>query len=395
MQQQRVMLARRIIHCALGLAAALLAACGGGGNPPDAIEQRLQSVVIHNPGNHDVRFNLAINGKRFFANDDDVLDEIQATHSPNNDEGFAMALWRFMILNRYHYEPYTAQQWGHAPTLFLNSLGYGLCDDIAAATSSLARRRGLAARVWFLNGHIVSEIRIANRWQVYDADLEVYYRRRDGTIAGVEELAGDTALISSPVEPLPVSAWMRALQLQSQPDPAVNIAPGYAQIVVDAYGTVHDNWVESWYDDIPVVGTVDPPLLLPPGASLSLGGLTSTLASFNGYVIPRAATISLLLADGWSGALSLPLLVVDVQGSGRLRIDGEDFNVGSEALRARLADRSRIVADVHVLRADRALTLLFAVNVQRFALDQMHTVEVLGERAHGLNVTRRYQATGP
>lgn len=384
----------RLLRCALGLAVALLAACGGGGGQPEPAAQALQSVVVHNPGNHDVRFNLAINGKRFFANDDDVLDELQATLAPNDDAGFAMALWRFMLLNRYHYEPYTAQQWGHAPTLFLNSLGYGLCDDIAAATSALARRRGLAARVWFLNGHIVAEIRVANRWQVYDADLEVYYRLRDGRLGGVEELAGDTTLISNPVEPLPVSAWMRALQ-QSLPPDAADIAPGYAPAVADAYGTAHDNWVEPWYDDFPLVGAAEPPLLLPAGASLSISSaLNTTLLSFNGVAIPRAATMSLQLADGWSGTLSLPLLVVDVQGSGRLRIDGEDFDAGSAALRARLADRSRAVASVQVLRAEQALTLVLAINAQRFALDQLQSVELLGERAQSLTVTRRFQAPG-
>lgn len=70
------------------LAAALLLGCGCSGSPHT--EQALQSAVVHNPGTQSVRFNLAINGARFF--DDDVLLELGGAVPPGDDDGFAQAL---------------------------------------------------------------------------------------------------------------------------------------------------------------------------------------------------------------------------------------------------------------------------------------------------------------
>ncbi|MDP3082621.1 MAG: hypothetical protein Q8N44_02855 [Rubrivivax sp.] len=376
--------------------ATLIGCGGGGGDGGTTAQQRLQSVVVANPTAQSIHFNLAINGLRFFSNDDDVLSEVVAASPSGDDADFAQVLWRFMVRHRYHYEPYTAQRWGHSPTLFLNSLGYGLCDDIASVTRALASRRGLESRVWFLNGHLVSEIRVAGRWQVYDADLEAYYQLRDGRIAGVEDLAADPTLMSAPQQPLTqVSTSLLEFLQQFLPGFVMNIAPAYSQPYIDIYANTHDNWVEPWYHEVPDIGAATPPLMLPPGASLSVeSALSRSLLSFNGFSIPRAATVALRLADGWAGALPLPLLVVDVQGSGRLRIDGEEFEVGSAALQARLADRSRPVIDVGVLRADRALTLLLAVNARRFELDRMYTAELLGAAGQALAITRRYRPGG-
>lgn len=383
---------RRALHWPLALVASLLLlGCGGSGDPMPP----LQSVVVHNPGAQAVRFNLAINGARFFANDDDVVSEPAGVAAPGED-GFALALWQFMKRNRYHFEPYTAQRWGHSPTLFLNSLGYGLCDDTAAVTRALAVRRGMESRVWFLNGHLVAEIRSAGRWQVYDADLEVYYRQRDGRIAGVAELSADPTLISQPVQPLTeVSGSLFDFLRVFQPDFVLNIAPAYSQPYVDIYASTHDNWVEPWYDEVPEVGTSEPPLLLPPGASLHIAqGLKLDKLSFNGFSVPRAGTVGLQLADGWQGTLDLPLLVVDILGAGRLRIDGKEFDAGSAALQERLADRARGVVNVSVMQAERGLTVVLAVNAQRFELDQLRTVELLGERAQALKIVRQYAPAG-
>ena len=394
MQRTVTLFSQRALRWLFALAASLMLGCGGGGGEAPT-QQTLQSVVVHNPGVQEVRFNLAINGARFFANDDDVVSEPAGVALPGED-GFAFALWQFMVRNRYHFEPYTAQRWGHSPTLFLNSLGYGLCDDTASVTRALAVRRGMESRVWFLNGHLVAEIRSAGRWQVYDADLEAYYLLRDGRVAGVAELSADPKLISQPVQSLTqVSSSLFDFLRDFQPDFVLNIAPAYSQPYIDIYATAHDNWVEPWYDDVPEVGTGEPPLLLPPGASLRLAqGLKRDVFSFNGFAVPRAATMALQLADGWSGKLALPLLVVDVLGAGRLRIDAEDFDAGSPALYQRLADRSRGVVDVSVLRAERGLTVVLTVNAQRFGLDQLRTVELLGEHAKALTIVRQYAPAG-
>ena len=41
---------------------------------------------------------------------------------------------------------------------------------------------------------VVAEVFVNNRWEMWDADLEVYYRNHAGVIASVEDLAADPEL---------------------------------------------------------------------------------------------------------------------------------------------------------------------------------------------------------
>lgn len=101
--------------------------------------------------------------------------------------------------NWNQYPPY---DWGHSPALMLNSLGFGICDDMATVLHALWRELGYSTRVWGLNGHTVSEIYVENKWQMYDADFKVYYHTRDLQVASVSELIADTSLVNNPRCPI-------------------------------------------------------------------------------------------------------------------------------------------------------------------------------------------------
>src|SRR5207302_639262 len=111
-------------------------------------------------------------------------------------------VWRFIRDNRYHFEAVTGAPWFESPGLFFNSAGFGYCDDSAALFYHLMTGLGYPARVWGLSGHVVAEVRVNDRWELWDPDLEAYYLNRAGLVAGVEELAGDPDLITHPLEPL-------------------------------------------------------------------------------------------------------------------------------------------------------------------------------------------------
>ena len=80
--------------------------------------------------------------------------------------------------NSYHYFTVSAALWLHSPALFLNSLGVGWCDDRAAVVHHLLAEMGYTARLWSLQGHVVPEVLINGRWEVWDTDLGVYYYTR-------------------------------------------------------------------------------------------------------------------------------------------------------------------------------------------------------------------------
>lgn len=70
--------------------------------------------------------------------------------------------------------------------LYLNSMGFGYCDDVANVLSSLCAAAGYQTRVWELNGHVVCEVYNNGRWELYDADLRTLYVDHVGNLVGVE-----------------------------------------------------------------------------------------------------------------------------------------------------------------------------------------------------------------
>lgn len=111
----------------------------------------------------------------------------------------AFALWTFLVSQRVHGDPPTDRSDLHDPVRFLNVFGYGFCDDSATVMASLAGELGLDARVWWLNGHVVPELRIEGRWGLLDPDHEAWYPLGpEGRPASVEELERQPGLILAP-----------------------------------------------------------------------------------------------------------------------------------------------------------------------------------------------------
>jgi Transglutaminase-like superfamily len=239
---------RRLLSAGVaGLTGTLLSACGGGDEEASSASgssARLSAVVIANHASEAIHFNLELNGRSFFCNDGDVLRAIGVQRTGTNDLDVAMAVWRFVLENRYHHEPYSPRAWAHAPALFFNSIGFGLCDDAASLFWALATHAGLESRVWFLNGHLVAEALIDGRWVVFDSDLEAYYLDRSGRPAGVAQLAADPTLVSSPQLTLPASTRLIKALEGLVPGLDGTRAPAYLPFIAEIYATTQDNWVE-------------------------------------------------------------------------------------------------------------------------------------------------------
>jgi len=113
------------------------------------------------------------------------------------DEQKAVAIWAFIRDWRYHYYPAEGGDECHDPVKFINVYGYGFCDDSAANFAVLCRAAGLRARCYGLSGHVVAEAHYDKAWHMFDPDHQVFYRRKDGVIAGVDHLARHPELITA------------------------------------------------------------------------------------------------------------------------------------------------------------------------------------------------------
>lgn len=136
-----------------------------------------------------------------------------------SDEEKAIAIWQFLVDWRYHHHPPEGSHENHDPARFLGVYGYGYCDDAAHNFVSLCRVAGLQARAWRLEGrHIVAEAYFKDRWHMFDADHEVYFRDDDGHIMSVDELAADPSVMLK-TEKDPIGFPTKTLaEIYTQPD---------------------------------------------------------------------------------------------------------------------------------------------------------------------------------
>jgi hypothetical protein len=110
-----------------------------------------------------------------------------------NETDRALALWRFIIQNRYHYYPVTNAVEEVDVVKYLSVYGYGWCGESALVLAKLADEVGLKGRVWKLQGHVVPEVFADGKWILLDPDRMVYFHKPGDlkAVYGVEELARD------------------------------------------------------------------------------------------------------------------------------------------------------------------------------------------------------------
>ena len=247
-------------------------------------------VKILNAGNVQASFQMNINNA-LFNSKTDLINTIISTPDEFANEPIERKVWRFIRDNRYHFNPMTALQWGHDPTLFFNSIGFGFCDDSASVYYQLMTSLGYTVRVWGMDGHVVPEVLINGRWEMYDPDKKVYYYDTNGDIAGVEELAQNPDLITNPINPF-------------SSDPSA-----YSSSTADIYASIDNNDVAPYY-------TVDPVLnyllqfQVPPSGSLEFPAVfVSPLQNIYDNLTPKYTNARLVVPKGSPFNAEIPLVI--------------------------------------------------------------------------------------
>ena len=113
-----------------------------------------------------------------------------------NETDRALAIWEFVVKHRYHFMPATSGEEVRDIIKFLSIYGYGFCDNSSRTLARLADEVGLKGRIWFLQGHVVPEIKADGRWILLDPDLQLYFNDPADPkhIFGVEDLVADPSL---------------------------------------------------------------------------------------------------------------------------------------------------------------------------------------------------------
>lgn len=324
------------------------------------------AITLINTSAQPVSLTLEHNGFPMFQSDMEMVDFVNQMPPEYSGEPFERKLWRFTRDNVYHSVPLNADQWLYDPWAVVNSLGWGFCGHVAAAYVRAARAAGYDARVWGLSGHVVPEIKIGDRWEIYDPDLAVYYFTQDSQIAGVSDIQADTSLITAPVQPIFGDAPNRFQ---------------YSETLADIYGTSADNFLG---DDIflAALPAQYQRLTLPGNAQLTYPGhWTPAVTGVDGtipYEVPYYLEAMLTTPAAWSGNIEMPWMLWEIRGAGRVRLFGADYDVGSPELQALIQAPTRQIASVEVLDASSDLQFVLFINAMRYGLTSENTVRLTG-----------------
>lgn len=308
------------------------------------------TLRITNP--HELKTSVALEISGYLFRDREaLLTTIRQMPEHQPGEPDYVKAWRLVSLRHYHADPYIAGIKTHDPLLSLNSVGFGYCDDFAAVLATIWRWLGYESRVWGLQGHIVPEIRIDGRWQMFDPDYGVYYLDNDGEVASVESLSGDPSLIVQPVNPVREAAF-----------------PGYSQWLADIYDGRESN--DNMLAEVPALEEHAAVVEMPAGAALEFPvQFNKPIVSYYGTTAPVIGAAELTLPAGASAELRLPFVVIDVRGDGLIQIDGAAYEADSPILAERLRGNAvtgmppaDAVTRITIVDAREPLTITMAVN---------------------------------
>jgi len=160
------------------------------------------SIKITNKKSTQSNFKFIFNGNKLYGTIEEIIKDIEKMDEEFANEPIVRKVWRFTTDNSKHNHPLTDSAFYHLPQLFFNSTGFGYCDDRSMVNSFLWKVLGYESRVWGLSNHVVSEVLINGRWEMYDSMQEVYYNTKDGKVAGVEDIVKDPGIVVDPSNPV-------------------------------------------------------------------------------------------------------------------------------------------------------------------------------------------------
>jgi hypothetical protein len=208
-------------------------------------------------------------------------------------------------------------------------------------------------------------MKVNGEWEMYDPDLSVYYYKRDGTVAGVDDLVADPTLITSPTSPI--------------------FTPGandwrYSDAATAIYSSAVGYQILTY---LPTDSYLGNRITLPAGGRLIYPGVwTPAPTAYDDYYTPyeveQFRQARLELPAGFTGLLPVPWVPWDVQGSGTLRIFGQNFAAGSDELRAFLINPGNAVTEIEVVNNLSGLALIMMINPLWYDMATTNELEFTG-----------------
>jgi hypothetical protein len=333
-------------------------------------------VTLRNDGPAAANFYLKINDGGPYRNLDDLNRAVLAYPDEYAGEPLYRKAWRFVKDAHTHSVPLYGNESQDYALLYINSVGFGFCSDVATTLDQVWTSLGYPARLWYLSGHVVPSVFADGAWHMLDPDLGVYYLNSNNAIASVPELESNPSLILSPI------------QMVDGASPTA-----YSETVGAIYTSADDNFpgrVPYLPQDFTLAWT------LPEGASLTLPLPVTRIQTTQGAVPGSqgdAHLARLQIPRGWSGEVNIPLVIYDITGTGTVAATNENgettiFSIGSKALKDYINARTALSGAAYFYRlkldATGPVNVSYFINTEIMNLTDMNRIQIQGTNLDGV-----------
>lgn len=255
-------------------------------------------VKIENTSNDIVIFSFSVNDKFWFSANDLIsyireIDCQPPLSVPREVFNAAVILTKYS----FHQSPVMLkEQTLTNPTIILNSLGFGLCDDRSCALVRIWQQMGYRSRCAHLGGHAVSEVFVNGRWIMFDVDNNVFFTNDQSEIQSVEQIGAskDNLVLQQIIDNFSFSQLYFLLNKTQY---------------FEMFSTTYNN---GYTDSIPLPEQETEFLSLLPGSYIEFRVTTTE------SLMPHDALCRIHIPNKSEGLMHIPFVIHHVEGSGLL-----------------------------------------------------------------------------
>lgn len=319
-------------------------------------------LIITNNGDKQARFILQINGLSVYE-----PDSLAAFINSNYDNMTrAEKVWRFINDYTIHNGLISTKSWLYNPSILINSAGGSLCGFRSAAMTNILLQMGEQARSWCVGGHVVSEVLVDGKWQVYDADLGVVYYNLSNEICSFAELCADTTLITQPIGMCCISTPCDSLRATDR-------------TLAKLYASTSDNCLfNTAYK--PLLTKRSSYFVVPPKAHLV-------------FPIPDAsdtsnfALMELHLPKQWTGCIDIPFIPYDYVGNATLFYDGSVMKPAASSWTGKLEKQQQLKTIIYVQENNTGVIIRYYINPFIYCLKGKNEITIIGTGLMNIGVS--------
>ncbi|MGQ9848322.1 MAG: hypothetical protein ACUVQP_12600 [Bacteroidales bacterium] len=289
-------------------------------------------IVIQNTGNEWIQFNFSLNNK-FYSS---LNDFIRKNKKSQEKEQVVLDLFDAQISSLVHEKLFN--EWGAIPLVTLNSKGFAICGRQSEIFSQILFNAGFPARIISLNGHLVSEVYYNNAWHLFDTDRKTFFKKDN-------EILSYKKLVQNP------KMFKKAVKIKY-----IENLTTFFQKYTKLFITEQDNRINK----INRINNDTFLLNIPAKSSFVFPYYPDYKKDF----FPYNTKAKLFLPKGFDDVVKNPLILIDVEGKGKVKFNKHVYSVPKEIERLKMDifTSKKFVKGIHVSAFSDSFALVYMLN---------------------------------